>query len=637
MWTEAISQAPWANRGGAAATVFDGKMWLFGGSGIVTTPPVHSALYNDAWWSKDGVIWNQATSNAPWSSRYGLTVEVIPNNKNSQKRLAQTSSDEASSATSLESCITQKGTWTTGLDGEYKCIGNIQGTGGETTEPPMKAGEIEHIVKCPKPAYDGNDQIAYGPPGFDPSQAYYCKPGSVAGNPVSDRGLIALEKEGQVQTPSVSQEIANLQQGDRSIVAKNVKSTLDDLGYNASGLFTTKRYTQKLSRAISQFQADNQMEVTGQLDAGTQQRLLSGGSQFPQRIPGNVWQNILLPTGSTQTLSVLMFENGSPALQPGIIQVDNSSSTDDVLIQTIEVSAAGYGADIDIDGMTFFMSTNGAAIASVIDSLSLVETQGNIQYTGSIVGTGAYAEVTFSNLNLTLDDGDTLNFEIRADLNEASQYAEGTTISIGMSQVQSGGLDAENAMTGDSISARRMNLNVEPVSFELRTAGVFIEVTSASSSVYTGPNANDDIGSFVIKYDVTAFGNDVIVSDTPTATNAISLAGISATSYPVVWYDLTNASTNVSMVNSATSAVVNFLSNGSNVTDLGLYHGVKITEGSTGHFTLTIQHAANGLPIPAGLIKAALRGVSWALSDTPNQNMYSWNLANFPTQAVYID
>lgn len=74
-WTLEASAASWSERTGHAATVFDGRMWVLGGW---RGAPVH-AFYNDVWSSPDGVNWTLETISAPWSPRAGLATAAFDN------------------------------------------------------------------------------------------------------------------------------------------------------------------------------------------------------------------------------------------------------------------------------------------------------------------------------------------------------------------------------------------------------------------------------------------------------------------------------------------------------------------------------------------------------------------------------
>lgn len=65
-WTRAIDNADWADRWGHQVIAHDNKLWVIGGQSINNG----SSLFNDVWYSSDGVTWTEATAHANWSARY---------------------------------------------------------------------------------------------------------------------------------------------------------------------------------------------------------------------------------------------------------------------------------------------------------------------------------------------------------------------------------------------------------------------------------------------------------------------------------------------------------------------------------------------------------------------------------------
>jgi hypothetical protein len=59
-WTCATTHAAWAPRRGHTSVVYDGKMWLIGGT------DGNNAL-DDVWYSTNGTSWTLATAHGPWS------------------------------------------------------------------------------------------------------------------------------------------------------------------------------------------------------------------------------------------------------------------------------------------------------------------------------------------------------------------------------------------------------------------------------------------------------------------------------------------------------------------------------------------------------------------------------------------
>jgi hypothetical protein len=65
-WRQLAEPAPWVPRTDFAAVAFDGRIWVLGGSGWDCGSP---KLFNDVWYSTDGVDWTLATADAGWSPR----------------------------------------------------------------------------------------------------------------------------------------------------------------------------------------------------------------------------------------------------------------------------------------------------------------------------------------------------------------------------------------------------------------------------------------------------------------------------------------------------------------------------------------------------------------------------------------
>lgn len=74
-WTMLTDEAPWAGRAGLSAAVFQGEIYVMGGSfnddpAIIGGPP-ERVYFNDVWKSGDGVNWEMMTEEAPWAKRAG--------------------------------------------------------------------------------------------------------------------------------------------------------------------------------------------------------------------------------------------------------------------------------------------------------------------------------------------------------------------------------------------------------------------------------------------------------------------------------------------------------------------------------------------------------------------------------------
>ena len=79
-WTELTADAPWEGRAGLSAIVFNGEIYVMGGSynddpDVIGGPPTR-VLLNDVWKSKNGRDWTQLTDSAPWDPRAGADLLV---------------------------------------------------------------------------------------------------------------------------------------------------------------------------------------------------------------------------------------------------------------------------------------------------------------------------------------------------------------------------------------------------------------------------------------------------------------------------------------------------------------------------------------------------------------------------------
>lgn len=73
-WSMATDQAPCRGRRSVGCAVFDGRVWLMGGT-------KGEELMNDVWSSPDGVTWTQQTPHAPWCGRQVHHAPVVLNDR----------------------------------------------------------------------------------------------------------------------------------------------------------------------------------------------------------------------------------------------------------------------------------------------------------------------------------------------------------------------------------------------------------------------------------------------------------------------------------------------------------------------------------------------------------------------------
>lgn len=319
----------------------------------------------------------------------------------------------------------------------------------------------------------------------------------------------------------------------------------------------------------------------------------------------------------------LSVDSDSP--DAGIVMIDDSSNTDGVVLLKGKITLDGT-SDVLMDEFPVTLTTvGGANVAAVVNTLNLEI--GGDEYSESVTITGATTgTVTFDNLDFNIDAGDVVDFTVTGDINDidAGNLDEGDTLTASVTSTNRDYIDAENE-DGDQLSdSTEKSGTVTGDAQEFRTSGISLSLVSTSTSITSGTSANDDLGTFTIKFKVTAVGDTVYVSSLTSAT----LTGVT-TGKTSVHADrsgtATVGGTSVTMINTTDTDL-----NGA-----GLY---QIDEGETNTFelTTTMQLPTAG---SAGQFRVALGGVSWdtdSTDDTPD-NAYTSNLDSFVTSYIGLN
>jgi peptidoglycan hydrolase-like protein with peptidoglycan-binding domain len=212
-----------------------------------------------------------------------------------------------------------------------------------------------------------------------------------------------------------------------------------------------------------------------------------------------------------------------------VVQVDTSSDTDNVLLLAGTLEA--MGSDIEIESISASVTPTGTGDASQIASQYILVIDGDevdsvnstgCTVTGDCDGTGASGsdvEYVFSDVDMTLNEGETVDVEIRADINdiEAGSFAEGDSLTAEMDADQ---FSAEDE-TGEDLTATELSGAVQGETQTFRSQGINVELVSTDADVVPGELAGEnDRGEFTIVFEVSAFDSDIYVGTSTDATGA---------------------------------------------------------------------------------------------------------------------
>lgn len=322
-------------------------------------------------------------------------------------------------------------------------------------------------------------------------------------------------------------------------------------------------------------------------------------------------------TFSASADTELKISTASDSPEADVVMVAESSSTDDVVLLKGKLKLDG-DSDVTIDEFPVSFSPVGANINVIAESLKLVIN--DEEYTESVpsIFDGGTASVTFDNLDFDIEAGDTVEFEVRADIAEldGTTFAEGDTLEANVTASNRAMMDVENEEGDQLTDATEKTGTANGDAQEFRTEGIMVSLVSTASSVTTGNSTSDDLGEFTIKFKIKANGNAVYVS---------SLAAASLTTTGTGFVGGVERS-GTATVGGVSVTIVN--DSDDDLTSVGNF---LIEDGDEETFimTTTVQLPTAGA---AGQYRALLRAIDWDTDDdaTPDQS-YTSNLDSFKT------
>ncbi|MDB5244795.1 MAG: hypothetical protein JWN18_665 [Parcubacteria group bacterium] len=330
---------------------------------------------------------------------------------------------------------------------------------------------------------------------------------------------------------------------------------------------------------------------------------------------------------STSANTELKLSVSSDSPKAGIVVIDDTSNTDNVSLLKGKMKLDGT-SDVNLDEFPVtFTTVGGNGLSAVTGSVTL-KLDGQT-YTESVSTTTLVASITFDNLNFDINAGDTVDFEVLADINDidAGNLDEGDTLLASVTSSNRDSMNVENAQN-NQVSDSDKTGTVTGEAQEFRTNGISLTYVSSSQSATAGNSASDDLGTFTIKFKVTAIGDTAYVSSLADAT----LSGVT-TGKTSVHVDRAGTATV-----GGTSVTISNNGTGSDSTTLNAAGLWTISEGSSQTFTVTttVQLPTAG---SAGQFRAVLGGVSWDTdsADATPDNTYTSNLTQFMTDYLGLN
>lgn len=347
--------------------------------------------------------------------------------------------------------------------------------------------------------------------------------------------------------------------------------------------------------------------------------------------------------GATRTFSFQTFASAanvelraqaSNNTPQGIIDVDDNKDTDNVELLRFTLEARGGDVRIRDFPITFATSSGNTAdtLAKIAHTLH-IEIDGKkwSENVSQALASSAGAIVTFDDVDHTIRKGDKVVVIVRADINDtqAGSFVDGDGLTASFTASNRAALEAEDESGEDLAANERTGTgNGKPLVFY--DTGVRVTLLDTSRTVTTGQSANDDVGTFTIRFRVEALDGTVYISRTAEATDTSSpnVATSGGIQYRVV--QGSTATTD------DVSAVVTFTTgNGARLVG----GNIELNEGERTDITLTVSRTNNAMG-DSGLYQMFLEGIKWNTSNDTTAGdgfLYTFDLEDYQTDPISLN
>jgi hypothetical protein len=250
-----------------------------------------------------------------------------------------------------------------------------------------------------------------------------------------------------------------------------------------------------------------------------------------------------------------------------VFDIDTDDSENDITLNSVPVTVTTPGTS------TYSGLIDDARL--VIDGTTVDSTSADV--TG---GTTATAVVTFDvDGDVTIDAGERVKAELQLRFKALATGDEGATVKGEITTANVNDIDAEGADDLANTPVDQLTGSAAGEEHQLLTEGVYAEIVSTDADT-TVKDGVDDTGTFVVKFDVTAFEKDYFINNVGTrATATVAVIPATGAIYRIVdsngaAYDVTGATSTANAVLSATADEES--------------NEFKVNDGETETFTLTV-------------------------------------------------
>lgn len=351
--------------------------------------------------------------------------------------------------------------------------------------------------------------------------------------------------------------------------------------------------------------------------------LLTGNMDYDNAGDGVSIAFVSYSTASDTELKITIASD-SPESQ--VLETSATADTQDVVLLKGKMEVKGT-SDVWLDAIPVtFTIANETSIVEVTPTVKL--TIDGHSFSESVSDTDTSEVVVFDNLDLTLTAGTTISFTVYADLNDiqASTFDEGTTLMavLGETETDAATFVGENE-TGTALADAEKTGTATGKAQAFYSAGIMVTLVGTPTAVITDQGdpavaTSAQKGTYVITFDVTAFGDDMRIDDdadedTSTFTTVTQLSYSLSGDANV---DDSTATNSLTSLTGATHDTESFL----------------VEQNTTERFKLSVTLS----PTTSTYSDVKLEGVGWTAgsTDAVGANIYTFNLDEFIAGPIYL-
>ncbi|MEK7564201.1 MAG: hypothetical protein AAB510_01355, partial [Patescibacteria group bacterium] len=272
-----------------------------------------------------------------------------------------------------------------------------------------------------------------------------------------------------------------------------------------------------------------------------------------------------------------------------IVSVDSTEDTDDVVLLKGKIEVEG-DSDIWLDELPVLLTATGDSPVAMTGNVTLVIDGQTFNETVS-TSNASTATITFNDLDLTIDAGDTISFTVSADMNDIEDSGAATTdfdagdqLTISLTTTNRASIVAENEQGDQLTDSTEMTGSATGNAMTFRTEGVNVVMGTPTYEAVTHSTSGDTLTvKYTIPVTVTAFGNTLYMGQqaqfaaTATASNSFALV-----------FENSSTPTTADVTSSAVVAL-------STSDALVSSNGYILDEDDAKHFTLEVTQTVPGL------------------------------------------